>query len=58
MLFRSPYRPYPLSIEDAIDELQKGVGTLYDQNVVTTCVDLITKDGFILPSLPYLQKDV
>jgi len=53
-----PYRPYPLSIEDAIDELQKGVGTLYDQNVVTTCVDLITKDGFILPSLPYLQKDV
>lgn len=46
------YRPYHLakSIEDAIDEISKNAGTLYDAKVAQVCVDLLKNKKFIFPA--------
>jgi len=44
MVSHRPYRP-GLGIEAAIAEIQRGQGTLYDQNVVDTCLKVL-ETGF------------
>ncbi len=39
-----PYRPAP-GIEAALDEIRRGAGTIYDEGVVTACLELFRK-GF------------
>ena len=40
-----PYRP-ALGINQALKEIKKGKGKLYDREVVESCVKIITKKGF------------
>lgn len=42
-----PYRP-ALGIENALEEISKNKGILYDSNAVDACVKLFTKKGFVL----------
>jgi HD-GYP domain-containing protein (c-di-GMP phosphodiesterase class II) len=41
-----PYRP-ALGMDEALAEIQKGAGTLYDERVVAACIGVI-EDGFDL----------
>lgn len=43
-----PYRP-SLGIDEALDEIRKGAGTLYDAEVAAACLDIFEKDGFEFP---------
>lgn len=49
MASHRPYRP-TIGIEEALEEISKNRGTLYDQDVVDACVILFTKKGFKLVS--------
>ncbi|WP_158618509.1 HD-GYP domain-containing protein [Legionella sp. km535] len=51
-----PYRPKH-SVLETLDELKRGAGILYDKTVVTCCIELITKDCYILPLPTYLDRD-
>jgi PAS domain S-box-containing protein/putative nucleotidyltransferase with HDIG domain len=44
------HRPYRagLGIDMALDEIKKGCGTIYDEDVVDTCLHLFIEKGFIL----------
>jgi putative nucleotidyltransferase with HDIG domain len=43
MVNNRPYRP-SLGLKEAINELQNNKGTLYDEKVVDTCIELIKRD--------------
>ncbi len=43
-----PYRP-SLGIDQALEEIRRGSGTLYDPEVVSACLDLFEKEGFQFP---------
>jgi PAS domain S-box-containing protein len=43
-----PYRP-SLGTEAALEEMRDGRGTLYDAAAVDACLEVIEKDGFVLP---------
>ena len=49
MASRRSYRP-GLSIEAALEEIEKNRGTLYDINVVNACLSLFRERGFQIPS--------
>ncbi len=44
-----PYRP-GLGLDVALDEIRRGCGTIYDETIVDTCLELFTKKGFTLES--------
>lgn len=44
-----PYRP-GLGIEPALNEIEKGMGTLYDQQVAEACLRLFRDKGYSLPA--------
>jgi PAS domain S-box-containing protein/putative nucleotidyltransferase with HDIG domain len=48
MASHRPYRP-ALGIDQALEEITKNKGILYDPEVVEVCVQLFTEKGFILP---------
>lgn len=52
----SSHRPYRAkhTIKETLNELIGGVDKHYDKTVVNCCVELITKDGFKLPTPSYL----
>ncbi len=50
MASHRPYRP-GLGIDKALAELERGRGTVYDADVVDTCLRLFRIQGFVLP--PY-----
>ena len=43
-----PYRP-SLGIDQALEEIRQGSGTLYDPDVVAVCLELFEKEGFEFP---------
>lgn len=45
MCHHRPYRP-ALGIEAALEEIENGKGTLYDETVVNACVKLFREEGF------------
>jgi HD-GYP domain-containing protein (c-di-GMP phosphodiesterase class II) len=47
MASHRPYRP-ALGLDVALDELRKGVGTLYDPDVVRACIKVIDDGVFQL----------
>jgi putative nucleotidyltransferase with HDIG domain len=49
MASHRPYRP-ALGLERALEEIQRGAGSLYDSEVVAACVRLFTEKGYSLPS--------
>jgi HD-GYP domain-containing protein (c-di-GMP phosphodiesterase class II) len=40
-----PYRP-ALGIDAALEEIERGVGTLYDERAVTACLRLYREMGY------------
>lgn len=50
MSHNRPYRR-SLGIDEALQEIQKGRGTLYDPDVVDACVKLFRIDGFAFPDI-------
>jgi putative nucleotidyltransferase with HDIG domain/PAS domain S-box-containing protein len=48
MASHRPYRP-PLGIDQALAEIERGCGTLYDPAVVEVCLRLFREKGFKLP---------
>ena len=44
-----PYRP-GLGIQPALDEIERGKGTLYDTNVADACLRLFREKGYSLPA--------
>lgn len=46
MCSQRPHRP-PLSMEQALEELSRNRGTLYDPETVDACIRLFTKKGFV-----------
>jgi putative nucleotidyltransferase with HDIG domain len=51
-----PYRPRR-TVEETLSELTGGAGKRYDPDAVNCCVELITKDGFLLPAPSYLTRN-
>lgn len=43
--FRRPHRP-ALGIDKALAEIDKGKGTLYDEQMVDVCLSLFREEGF------------
>jgi HD-GYP domain-containing protein (c-di-GMP phosphodiesterase class II) len=44
-----PYRP-GLGIEAALAETERGRGTLYDAEVVDTCLKLFRQQAYVIPA--------
>ena len=47
MASHRPYRP-AFGIDEALEEISRNKGTLYDPGVVEACLRVITEKGFIL----------
>jgi PAS domain S-box-containing protein/putative nucleotidyltransferase with HDIG domain len=50
MTFHRPYKAV-LGLDQAIQEIIDGAGTLYDADVARACVELFTADGYAFPSI-------
>ncbi|HMY47919.1 MAG TPA: hypothetical protein PKX74_20755, partial [Leptospiraceae bacterium] len=48
MISHRPYRP-GLGVEHALGEIESGIGTRYDGEVVRVCIYLFRDGGFTLP---------
>lgn len=51
MASHRPYRP-ALGLEQALEEIRRGAGRLYDSDIVDACVDLFATGGYQLPPTP------
>jgi HD-GYP domain-containing protein (c-di-GMP phosphodiesterase class II) len=45
-----PYRA-AFSIDDALQTLEAGIGTLYDERMVSACVKIFKEDYYTLPTM-------
>jgi HD-GYP domain-containing protein (c-di-GMP phosphodiesterase class II) len=48
MSHNRPYRP-SLGIDKALDEIESGKGTLFDERVVDACLKLFRQDSYEFP---------